>query len=48
VVERLTVERDRIDCQVRDLVTTRDRLDAVITTATDPSNRCHPPATSAT
>ena len=30
MVARLTAERDRIDQQVRDLVATRDRMDAVI------------------
>lgn len=44
VAERLAVERDRIDSQVRDLMTTRDRLDAVIATATNPSKRCQFPA----
>ena len=32
---RLTVERDRIDAQIRDLTSTRDRLDAVIVAARD-------------
>ncbi|MGY0020372.1 MerR family transcriptional regulator [Streptomyces sp. cg35] len=34
LIERLAVERDRIDRQVADLATTRDRLDTVITGAT--------------
>jgi DNA-binding transcriptional MerR regulator len=34
LLDRLSAERDRIDRQVRDLASTRDRLDAVITNAT--------------
>lgn len=37
---QLTVERDRIDTQIRDLTTARDRLDAVITAASNPSEDC--------
>jgi hypothetical protein len=44
VADRLVVERDRIDAQVRDLMNTRDRLDALITTAADPHPGCEPPA----
>lgn len=36
-IARLSVERDRIDAQVRDLTETRDRLDAVIAAARDSS-----------
>ncbi|AGP57640.1 MerR family transcriptional regulator [Streptomyces rapamycinicus] len=32
-IDRLTVERDRINAQMADLATTRDRLDAVIAAA---------------
>jgi hypothetical protein len=34
LLDRLAVERDRIDRQIGDLVSTRDRLDSVITSAT--------------
>ncbi|MGW6739180.1 MerR family transcriptional regulator [Streptomyces sp. NPDC055025] len=34
LLDRLAVERDRIDRQIGDLVSARDRLDTVITTAT--------------
>ncbi len=34
VLERLHVERDRINRQIEDLIATRDRLDTAITTAT--------------
>ncbi|MFG2598749.1 MerR family transcriptional regulator [Streptomyces sp. NPDC048462] len=44
VADRLVVERDRIDAQVRELMSTRDRLDALITTAMDPHPGCEPPA----
>lgn len=40
MLDRLGVERDRIDSQVRDLVTTRDRLDAVIAAAGNPGKHC--------
>ena len=35
MLAQLAVERDRIDAQVRDLTTTRDRLDSIITAARD-------------
>jgi DNA-binding transcriptional MerR regulator len=34
LLDRLSTERDRIDQRINDLVSTRDRLDTVITTAT--------------
>lgn len=34
LLDRLSAERDRIDSQIGDLTSARDRLDAVITTAT--------------
>ncbi|WP_248964503.1 hypothetical protein [Sphaerisporangium perillae] len=33
LLDRLSAERDRIDQQIGNLVTTRDRLDTIITTA---------------
>ena len=44
VVNRLVVERYRVDAQVRELTYTRDRLDALIVGATDPNKDCEPPA----
>ncbi|WP_433797163.1 MerR family transcriptional regulator [Actinoplanes sp. CA-252034] len=37
---RLAAERARIDEQIADLIRTRDRLDAVIASTTDPANGC--------
>jgi DNA-binding transcriptional MerR regulator len=37
---RLIAERDRINLQIGDLITTRDRLDAVIDAAGSPSASC--------
>jgi DNA-binding transcriptional MerR regulator len=37
---RLIAERDRINQQIGDLITTRDRLDAVIDAAGSPSGSC--------
>jgi DNA-binding transcriptional MerR regulator len=37
---RLIAERDRIDLQIGDLIATRDRLNAVIDAAGDPSTSC--------
>ena len=37
---RLAAERDRIDEQIRSLQATRDRLDAVIAVAGDPTHPC--------
>ena len=48
VVDRLTAERERIESQIRDLIATRDRLDAVIATATDPIKHCPAPAVNTT
>ena len=42
LLDRLSVERDRIDRQIGDLVKTRDRLDAIITTATTTWRRGRP------
>lgn len=45
LLDRLSAERDRIDSQIGDLVSARDRLDAVITTATAnwrTGRRCRP------
>lgn len=38
MLTQLAAERDRIDHQIRDLTATRDRLDAVITAATNATN----------
>lgn len=48
MIDRLAVERERIDSQVRDLVATRDRLDEVIAAAGDTGKHCPPPAAGAT
>lgn len=40
MLARLSAERDRIDLQVRDLATTRDRLDTVIAAATGSAEEC--------
>jgi DNA-binding transcriptional MerR regulator len=40
MLAQLAVERDRIDEQIHDLTATRDRLDAVIAGATNPSEYC--------
>jgi hypothetical protein len=37
MLTRLAAERDRIDAQIRDLTTTRERLDAVIAAASRPT-----------
>ena len=37
---RLAAERDRIDAQITELITTRDRLDAVIKLSTSPESNC--------
>ncbi|MFI9756670.1 MerR family transcriptional regulator [Streptomyces sp. NPDC051963] len=45
LLDRLAVERDRIDRHIGDLVSTRDRLDSVITNATAnwrTGQRCRP------
>jgi DNA-binding transcriptional MerR regulator len=42
MITQLAVERDRIDTQIRDLTTTRDRLDAIITAAANPGPDCAP------
>ncbi|UUU32478.1 MerR family transcriptional regulator [Streptomyces sp. CA-210063] len=45
LLDRLSAERDRIDSRIGDLVSARDRLDTVITTATAnwrTGQRCRP------
>ena len=45
LLDRLSAERDRIDRQISDLVSTRNRLDTVITNATvnwQTGKRCRP------
>lgn len=42
MLARLAAERGRIDGQVRQLTATRDRLDDVITAATDAGRTCAP------
>jgi hypothetical protein len=45
LLDRLSAERDRIDSQIGDLVSTRNRLDTVITNATAnwrTGKRCRP------
>ena len=45
LLDRLSAERDRIDRQISDLVSTRNRLDSVITNATvnwQTGKRCRP------
>ena len=40
MLDQLAAERDRIDHQIGDLTTTRDRLDAIITAAHHQSDDC--------
>jgi len=40
LLEQLAAERDRIDRQITDLLSVRDRLDGVIATANDPDAEC--------
>ena len=40
LLERLADERDRIDRQITDLLSVRDRLDGVIATAKNPGHDC--------